>query len=67
VRIIKEAWTVFFLMQLPAWLLVGLWLWRRQEKVKGRQDTRLCPRCGYDLRATPDRCPERGEAVAGRA
>ena len=55
----------------PHWflcLLAGMpglvWLWRRGRR---KRPSGYCPDCGYDLRATPERCPECGrETGRGR-
>jgi hypothetical protein len=61
----SPGWFIAF----PMWLALivsalplALW-WSHRRRQKRRSATGCCPACGYDLRATPERCPECGLLV----
>ena len=57
------------IISVPFWfitLLSGLWLIRVFLKWRSRFPKGHCQKCGYDLRATPERCPECGTETAAK-
>jgi hypothetical protein len=64
---------VRYAVYVPHWVVVvGLlspasarfWMIARRRRAAGRLGRNCCVVCGYDLRATPGRCPECGAVVA---
>jgi hypothetical protein len=58
----------FYDIAIPYWLIFLLtapwsaWWLVRQRRLTARRLAGLCQHCGYDLRESPDRCPECGAA-----
>jgi len=49
-------WAVWF----ATTVLPAMWIVQRRRTSRRPKRVGFCSRCGYDLRATPDRCPECG-------
>lgn len=56
---IAPGWTMFLSLAMAALCIAQ---WRKQRQMA--RDTGCCLHCGYDLRATPNRCPECGRVPA---
>ena len=50
--------TIVFALLPMTWMSIALWRRRRRKRIAAG----LCARCGYDLRASAEICPECGTA-----
>ncbi|HEX4795682.1 MAG TPA: hypothetical protein VH370_17970 [Humisphaera sp.] len=61
----RQYWGLLWPTFLEFLLVVNIWIRRRCQVQLWRLTAGCCMACGYDLRATVDRCPECG-AVASK-
>jgi hypothetical protein len=61
-HVVVPFWAIALTFGMTSWFLVTRLV--RSARHQRRKRSGLCAACGYDLRATPDRCPECGRTTS---